>query len=286
MRAALELRPRVARIGLNLGALGVQAMKVFDTRPKPLRLPSLSVFNFPEFGEKPAQDAIDFWFPVDEPESSPLADQKLCEIERMPGLARGLQTSTASPIDFPKSISDLYDTGIQISGPAIGIPGIASLHFVRGQKGVEFCALDANQKKLPLKGRVKAFPGSVELEIGKERTVEVRTRLREFGSFHTSPSGYGLEVNSTVRYLNQGVSDRLTTSFDGFGKPVEASYQRTLSDCRKVSVALKKGASSGEICLTQGGTGDGSKANQSVTVTRYKKDNQRTYHSAYSNYPF
>lgn len=285
-----------SRVGTQIQKSGSQeaAMKVHDSSyhvgVKPPRIPSLPVINFPDLGEKPVQDVVEFSFPVDHPESCQLADQKMCERDRVPGLVRGLETSKSSPLPFPKRVSELLDTGLEIAGPAVGLPGIASLHFVRGQKGIEFYALDSHQKRVPLKGRVtECYPG-LELQLGKERKVEIGTNTRypavhdERNGYYPVHSSYGIEVKSSVRYSGPGVLDCLKTSFDSQGKAVEASYERKMPDYRTASVSLERASNGARICLSQGGGGD--IPSQNLTVTRYQMENKKTYRSPYDNYPF
>lgn len=245
-------------------------------------------------------DAVDFSFPVDQPMKSQLSDKSMCRPESTPGLVRVLNDSKSSPMpETGYFINDVLKAGLTIAGPALGLPGIASMHFAQGQAGIEFSALDTNQTPIKLEGKLTGGGYTrLTLELHGDRKIEIDCQnlypknppKDQFGVKTEAfglpiASSRGVEVKSYLTDTKQGTIDCLSTNFNEQGQPVQAGYTRKMSDYRTLELKFNQ-AEGTEIFLTQGGTRDGSKAEQNLTITQSGIKNEQIYHSAYDAYPY
>ena len=276
-------------------------MKLLDSVKSFLHLGPRPQICCPAFGEVPVPDSVDFSFAVDEPMKSPLSNKAMCKPERVPGLGRVLSESKSTPMPARgRFYKDALKSGLSVAGPALGLPGVAAIHFGIGASGVEFSAVDSNQSPVPLDGKVIGGDyGELSLELPGGRKIEIdcasvypkNPPKDQFGNIKTEAFGmpiassYGVRVKSYLTDSKQGTVDCLITNFDEQGQPVQAGYKRRLPEYRTLEAKynLKDGV---EIFLTQGGTRDGSKAEQNVTITPNGVKNDCVYHSCYEAYPF
>ncbi|MFN8610698.1 MAG: hypothetical protein U0931_24370 [Vulcanimicrobiota bacterium] len=249
---------------------------------------SLGQLRVPAFGEPAVERPVDLYFEVDAPESSQLANKGAAHQRNLPGLTRVLEQSSSTASTFREALK----TGFQVSGAALGIPGLTTLQVVAGPEGHQFFAVESGNQLRELPGRQKSgdlscsYDGNRSLTFSESLIFEPAQRDRwgnctNLGAFGLLPvRSRGLKVESCFEDLT------LTTEFDHSGQAVKAAYKANLSEGRHLKVDLKKDETYGEICLSQAGTRGGTKPEQVVTVNHTGCKTEAFYHSPFDPYPF